>query len=294
MEINNPLIEKYFYHRCLLPYDVNGADLCAPVLSELSHSLPPQDYQTLTALNSSIVNLNKLLSEDDERDGTPEDEARMRRHEYLLDTTPIPDEYKVKLYEDLLTGIEKYGDNPQWFRSVLRKKIKHIAKGNDRELNYAAFQTMQHRYDMSETEKRKMLSTIFQKMKRKKMFMYADEAENIKKELNQQKKEAAFIKNQAAMNIINKQLQKAGLSFSEKEQLLHKKLEICGKCGFTRRKNFSIKSQVCNELKNLYAMNNDYDKQAMFAEQEKYWNWMISNTISYAKRREQIKAQFSR
>ena len=288
MNFDDENIKKFFYHRFFMPIDIYGNNVCTQILSEIKEKNSNDDFVQINTLNQQIEKFNHFLSEEtsteDNDNNFDRNKKIIQQQELFIDSLHLPSIYKMKLYEDVLTGIDKYIHDNKWFYSVLHKKISHTAYGNDTELNYEAFQAMSHRYGLPEIFKLKLLNKIYDKIKNKQTFSYNDALGNyhkkdIDKDKDKDKKEKEKQENRKKFIATKHLLSSTQLSDDERIILLKRNLGICSKCGFSRRQNFLHKADICKSLKNIYACKRDYIENEYYSEQEKHWNRMAANTL---------------
>lgn len=191
MAAKKTLIADYLKHRFFERYDVKGHDLSAIALRKLKNNLSEEEFKPYQQLDTATNGIIELISEDEDRDGTESDKKQIDDYEQLADNKNLPRAVRIKMYDLVLIGHEKYIEGNTLYLNVIDKKISLLNKNHISDLKHAAILIKQHSFGVLYSLKHRLLSAVKHKLSDND---YPDRQEGIelKKQSAEEKKTTAY------------------------------------------------------------------------------------------------------
>lgn len=279
MAAKKTLIADYLKHRFFERYDVKGHDLSAIALRKLRNNLPKEEFEPFQQLDSATNKIIDLISEDEERDGTPADEEIINSYEKMADNKNLPRAVRIKMYDLVLTGHEKYIEGNTLYLNVMDKKISLLNKNHISDLKHAAMLIKQHSFGVLYSLKHKLLLAVRHKLSDND-YPNMQEGLELKKQSTQNKKQQRIASARQKIAAIEKALKK-NISPDERAELLLQKAETLSNCGFGRLKTCRAKADIYNELQYLSAANRDFEAADFYAREEAHQENVANNIFKH-------------
>lgn len=279
MAAKKTLIADYLKHRFFERYDVKGHDLSAIALRKLKNNLSKEEFEPYQQLDSATNKIIDLISEDEERDGTPADEKIIDDYEKMADNKNLPRAVRIKMYDLVLTGHEKYIEGNTLYLNVMDKKISLLNKNHISDLKHAAMLVKQHSFGVLYSLKHKLLSAVRRKLSDND-YPNMQEGLELKKQSTQNKKQQRIASARNKIAAIEKALKK-NISPDERAELLLQKAETLSNCGFGRLKTCREKADIYNELQYLSAANRDFEAADFYAREEAHQENVANNIFKH-------------
>ena len=279
MAAKKTLIADYLKHRFFERYDVKGHDLSAIALRKLKNNLPKEEFEPFQQLDSATNKIIDLISEDEERDGTPADEEIINSYEKMADNKNLPRAVRIKMYDLVLTGHEKYIEGNTLYLNVMDKKISLLNKNHISDLKHAAMLVKQHSFGVLYSLKHKLLSAVRHKLSDND-YPNMQEGLELKKQSTQNKKQQRIASARQKIAAIEKALKK-NISPDERAELLLQKAETLSNCGFGRLKTCRERADIYNELQYLSAANRDFEAADFYAREEAHQENVANNIFKH-------------
>lgn len=279
MAAKKTLIADYLKHRFFERYDVKGHDLSAIALRKLRNNLPKEEFKPFQQLDSATNKIIDLISEDEERDGTTADEKIINDYEKMADNKNLPRAVRIKMYDLVLTGHEKYIEGNTLYLNVMDKKISLLNKNHISDLKHAAMLVKQHSFGVLYSLKHKLLSAVRHKLSDND-YPNMQEGLELKKQSTQNKKQQRIASARQKIAAIEKALKK-NISPDERAELLLQKAETLSNCGFGRLKTCRAKADIYNELQYLSAANRDFEAADFYAREEAHQENVANNIFKH-------------
>ncbi len=273
------LITDYLKHRFFERYDVKGHDLSAIALRKLKNNLSKEEFEPYQQLDSATNKIIDLISEDEERDGTPADEKIIDDYEKMADNKNLPRAVRIKMYDLVLTGHEKYIEGNTLYLNVMDKKISLLNKNHISDLKHAAMLVKQHSFGVLYSLKHKLLSAVRRKLSDND-YPNMQEGLELKKQSTQNKKQQRIASARNKIAAIEKALKK-NISPDERAELLLQKAETLSNCGFGRLKTCREKADIYNELQYLSAASRDFEAADFYAREEAHQENVANNIFKH-------------
>lgn len=279
MAAKKTLIADYLKHRFFERYDVKGHDLSAIALRKLKNNLSKEEFEPYQQLDSATNKIIDLISEDEERDGTSADEKIIDDYEKMADNKNLPRAVRIKMYDLVLTGHEKYIEGNTLYLNVMDKKISLLNKNHISDLKHAAMLVKQHSFGVLYSLKHKLLSAVRHKLSDND-YPNMQEGLELKKQSTQNKKQQRIASARQKIAAIEKALKK-NISPDERAELLLQKAETLSNCGFGRLKTCREKADIYNELQYLSAVNRDFEAADFYARAEAHQENVANNIFKH-------------
>lgn len=279
MAAKKTLIADYLKHRFFERYDVKGHDLSAIALRKLKNNLSKEEFEPYQQLDSATNKIIDLISEDEERDGTSADEKIINDYEKMADNKNLPRAVRIKMYDLVLTGHEKYIEGNTLYLNVMDKKISLLNKNHISDLKHAAMLVKQHSFGVLYSLKHKLLSAVRHKLSDND-YPNMQEGLELKKQSTQNKKQQRIASARQKIAAIEKALKK-NISPDERAELLLQKAENLSNCGFGRLKTCREKADIYNELQYLSAANRDFEAADFYAREEAHQENVANNIFKH-------------
>ena len=279
MAAKKTLIADYLKHRFFERYDVKGHDLSAIALRKLKNNLSKEEFEPYQQLDSATNKIIDLISEDEERDGTSADEKIIDDYEKMADNKNLPRAVRIKMYDLVLTGHEKYIEGNTLYLNVMDKKISLLNKNHISDLKHAAMLVKQHSFGVLYSLKHKLLSAVRHKLSDND-YPNMQEGLELKKQSTQNKKQQRIASARQKIAAIEKALKK-NISPDERAELLLQKAETLSNCGFGRLKTCREKADIYNELQYLSAANRDFEAADFYAREEAHQENVANNIFKH-------------
>lgn len=279
MAAKKTLITDYLKHRFFERYDVKGHDLSAIALRKLKNNLSKEEFEPYQQLDSATNKIIDLISEDEERDGTSADEKIINDYEKMADNKNLPRAVRIKMYDLVLTGHEKYIEGNTLYLNVMDKKISLLNKNHISDLKHAAMLVKQHSFGVLYSLKHKLLSAVRHKLSDND-YPNMQEGLELKKQSTQNKKQQRIASARQKIAAIEKTLKK-NISPDERAELLLQKAETLSNCGFGRLKTCREKADIYNELQYLSAANRDFEAADFYAREEAHQENVANNIFKH-------------
>ena len=284
MAAKKTLIADYLKHRFFERYDVKGHDLSAIALRKLKNNLSKEEFGPYQQLDSATNKIIDLISEDEERDGTSADEKIINDYEKMADNKNLPRAVRIKMYDLVLTGHEKYIEGNTLYLNVMDKKISLLNKNHISDLKHAAMLIKQHSFGVLYSLKHKLLSAVRHKLSDND---YPDrqEGEELKKQSAEEKKQQRIAAARRKIAAIDKRL-KESLAPEDRAELLQQRLESISSCGFGRLRTCRERADIYNELEYLSAARNDFEAADFYAREQVHQEDVANNIFKHLHVRE--------
>ena len=279
MAAKKTLIADYLKHRFFERYDVKGHDLSAIALRKLKNNLSKEEFEPYQQLDSATNKIIDLISEDEERDGTSADEKIINDYEKMADNKNLPRAVRIKMYDLVLTGHEKYIEGNTLYLNVMDKKISLLNKNHISDLKHAAMLVKQHSFGVLYSLKHKLLSAVRHKLSDND-YPNMQEGLELKKQSTQNKKQQRIASARQKIAAIEKALKK-NISPDERAELLLQKAETLSNCGFGRLRTCREKADIYNELQYLSAVNRDFEAADFYAREEAHQENVANNIFKH-------------
>lgn len=279
MATKKDLIANYLKHRFFEQYDVDGHDLTIKPLKLLENNLSPEEFRKYKSLDQATRNITSLLSEDEEREGTPADEKQINDYEKLADSTKLPRAVRIKMYDMVLIGHEKYIPRNTAYLNVLSKKISLLDKSYVADLKHAVMLIKQHNSCLSSELPKNLLLKVQHKLSDK---YYPDQ-----QELADLKRKDAQEKNQHKLELSRKKLADLEKKIAENPEpeehfkLLQQKLDLVSKCGLGRLNTCRTKVKICQELQYWSHFLNKENDADFYAREQEHLEKVENNIFKY-------------
>lgn len=284
MASKKTLISDYLKHRFFEQYDVKGHDLSAIALRKLKNNLPEDEFEPFQKLDSATNRIIEIISEDEERDGTAADEKIINDYEKLADDKNLPRAVRIKMYDLVLIGHEKYIDNNTLFLNVMDKKLSLLNKNHISDLKHAAMLIKQHSFGVLYSLKHKLLSNVRRKLSDND---YPDkqEGEELKRLSNEEKKQHRIDLARQKVSSIDEKL-KQNLEPEERAELLQQRLDNISRCGFGRLRTCREKADIFEELKYVALQNQKFDDADFYEHEVSHQEDVANNIFKHIRIRE--------
>lgn len=283
MPSKKSLISNYFKHRFFERYDIAGNDLSVLALQKLKENLSETEFEPYQNLDTATNALVDLISEDEERDGTPADEKVITDYEKLADDKSLSRNVRAEMYNLVLIGREKFMYSNTAYLNTMNKRLSLLNKNNISDLRHAAMLIKQHSFGVLYSLKHRLLSVVRNKLSEND---YPDKQEGavLKKMSAEEKKQHRISLARQKVADIDKRL-KENLSPDERTELLQQKLDMLGNCGLGRLKTCRAKSSVYQELEYLSVVGNDFEAADFYAREQKNQSNVENNIFKYIRLR---------
>ena len=284
MTAKKTLIADYLKHRFFEQYDVKGHDLSAIALRKLRNNLTEDEFKPFQQLDSATNNIIELISEDEERDGTPADEKIINGYEDLADNKNLPRAVRIKMYDLVLTGHEKYIEGNTLYLNVLDKKLSLLNKNHISDLKHAAMLIKQHSFGVLYSLKHKLLSNVRRKLSDND---YPDKQEGaeLKRLSDEEKRQHRIELARQKVSSIDEKL-KESLAPEDRAELLQQRLESINRCGLGRLRTCREKADIYEELKYIAAQKQNFDAADFYAREESHQEDVANNIFKHLHIRE--------
>lgn len=284
MSSKKTLIADYLKHRFFEQYDVKGHDLSAIALRKLKNDLSEDEFEPFQKLDSATNRIIRIISEDEERDGTAADEKIINDYEKLADDKNLPRAVRIKMYDLVLIGHEKYIDSDTRFLNVMDKKLSLLNKNHVSDLKHAAMLIKQHSFGVPYSLKHKLLSNVRRKLSDND---YPDpqEWEELKRQSNEEKKQRRIDLARQKVSSIDEKL-KQNLEPEERAELLQQRLEKISHCGLGRLKTCREKVNIFEELKYIALQNQKFDEVDFYDREKSHQEDVANNIFKHIRIRE--------
>lgn len=283
MSSQKSLIAGYLKHRFFERFDVKGHDLSAIALRKLRNNLPEDKFQFFQQLDSATNSIIEIISEDTERDGTPNDEKIINDYEKLADDKNLPRAVRIQMYDLVLTGHEKYIEGNTLYLNVLNKKLSLLNKNHISDLKHAAMLIKQHSFGVLYSLKHKLLSAVRKKLSDND-YPNPKESAMLKSMSVEEKKQHRIALARQKVADIDQRLNKS-LPPDEKIELLLQKLNALSNCGLGRLKTCRAKYAVYQELEYLSIVNHDMEAADFYAHEQTHQDEVVNNIFKYVRLR---------
>lgn len=287
MAAKKTLIADYLKHRFFERYDVKGHDLSAIALRKLKNNLSEEEFKPYQQLDTATNGIIELISEDEDRDGTESDKKQIDDYEQLADNKNLPRAVRIKMYDLVLIGHEKYIEGNTLYLNVIDKKISLLNKNHISDLKHAAILIKQHSFGVLYSLKHRLLSAVKHKLSDND---YPDRQEGIelKKQSAEEKKQQRINSARQKVATIEEKLKK-DISPDERIELLQQKLETLSKCGYGRLRTCRLKADICDELEYLSFVAGNSDAAEFYAQESVHQDDVSMNIFKHLRIREKGK-----
>ena len=197
----------------------------------------------------------------------------------MADNKNLPRAVRIKMYDLVLTGHEKYIEGNTLYLNVMDKKISLLNKNHISDLKHAAMLVKQHSFGVLYSLKHKLLSAVRHKLSDND-YPNMQEGLELKKQSTQNKKQQRIASARQKIAAIEKALKK-NISPDERAELLLQKAETLSNCGFGRLKTCRAKADIYNELQYLSAANRDFEAADFYAREEAHQENVANNIFKH-------------
>lgn len=284
MAAKKTLIADYLKHRFFERYDVKGHDLSAIALRKLKNNLSEEEFKPYQQLDTATNGIIELISEDEDRDGTESDKKQIDYYEQLADNKNLPRAVRIKMYDLVLIGHEKYIEGNTLYLNVIDKKISLLNKNHISDLKHAAILIKQHSFGVLYSLKHRLLSAVKHKLSDND---YPDRQEGIelKKQSAEEKKQQRIAAARQEITAIDEKL-KESLAPEDRAELLQQRLESIKRCGFGRLRTCREKADIYEELGYLSAVKQDFEAVDFYANEAAHQEDVANNILKHLHIRE--------
>ncbi|MDO4161649.1 MAG: hypothetical protein Q4D80_01415 [Pseudomonadota bacterium] len=288
MTISKNLIAAYLSHRFFNTYDAAGNDLAQKALQKLEQKLPPAEFEKYKQLDTATRKIINLISEEDEHENKPVAEKCIKDYEKLADDEHLPKKIRIKMYDLVLIGHEKYLEGNSSFLNILNKKLNLLDKSYISDLKHTAILIKQHADCLVPALPQQMLRLVCRKLSAEN-YPYPAETEKIKKDDIEEKKQQQKTLARQKLKEVEKKLA-GNISPDERIELLQQKFDILPKCGFGRLKTCQAKVRVCQNLQYHAELLNYPEKVEFYSREEEHQMKLAENIIKYMRLRQKAKS----
>lgn len=284
MAAKKTLIADYLKHRFFERYDVKGHDLSAIALRKLKNNLSEEEFKPYQQLDTATNGIIELISEDEDRDGTESDKKQIDYYEQLADNKNLPRAVRIKMYDLVLIGHEKYIEGNTLYLNVIDKKISLLNKNHISDLKHAAILIKQHSFGVLYSLKHRLLSAVKHKLSDND---YPDRQEGIelKKQSAEEKKQQRIAAARQKITAIDEKL-KESLAPEDRAELLQQRLESIKRCGFGRLRTCREKADIYEELGYLSAVKQDFEAVDFYSNEAAHQEDVANNILKHLHIRE--------
>lgn len=284
MASKKTLIANYLKHRFFERFDTAGNNLSVLALQKLKDNLSETEFEPYKNFDTATTALVDLISEDEERTGTPADKKIITDYEKLADDKNLPRATRIKMYDLVLISHEKYIDNNTLFLNVMDKKLSLLNKNHISDLKHAAMLIKQHSFGVLYSLKHKLLSNVRRKLSDND---YPDkqEGEELKRLSNEEKKQHRIDLARQKVLSIDEKL-KQNLEPEERAELLQQRLDNISRCGFGRLRTCREKADIFEELKYVALQNQKFDDADFYEHEVSHQEDVANNIFKHIRIRE--------
>lgn len=228
-------------------------------LFALHDVLPTEDFFELKNFGSEYKKMLHFVSRDEEEGALPQEVAELNKFEKLLDEINIAPRYKVKVYDVILNGLDKFDRDNEHSLRLLSKMVDNTPlKDGD---NLRLIQEISRRYRYGNYDAYDALE--------KKIKLKISGKDPKKIELAKQR----FI-------AIGEELKNRPAD-EKRIALLKEQFELADKCGFKRLQKFQTKANISYNLANLYAGQRDIYNHDYYAKESVYYTQLVKNIYNH-------------
>lgn len=276
MTERDSLIEKYYHHRFFETKDVEGNDLAVVALKKLQLCLSSEELLFYEKLDRNTRQIIDILSQEDD-DLTSTDVDNISKYKVFADNENIPSKYRNSMYNLLIDVYQRYGGAVQDFVDILDKKLDVISTKDSSDMKYIELSANRWKRLISKDVWEKLTKKIEQKKNN------SDSQKVVEKSTRlDDKKVAEQLKAREEFNFIWLKLRKEDLPFKEQVTLMERSLDIVSKIGYRRRKTYSLKSQICDKLSQMYSYAMDTDTAEYYSEERDKYIKLMRNIDKYS------------
>lgn len=280
------LFRDYFKCFLLNRYDIHGKDLSEIKLKKLLPQLSENETALIQEFKAVTQQIYDIMSEEVEREGTPEDKAILDSYEQLADRGEIPVDARRQMYGLILDARDKYVPGHQGYLKILQKKINLMQKKDFTDLKLAYMQIHLHSWGVDPNFVHSLEKEVYKKNPAN-PFISPDKAAALAKEIQIDKRDERYKFYQNISAGIDTQLADS-IPPQERAELLEKKYEIIGKTGIGRLKAAQQKLNIAGELQFLFNSMDNYEKEGYYsreAETQEEQIRLINRHINRGKQR---------
>lgn len=274
------LISNYFKHLFTERYDCQGRDLSALAFRKLEKGLSQENLPYFQKFNTQTNQIISILSEEQDREGTIEDEQIITEYEKLADNPRLPVSVRAKMYDLILTGREKYIDSDSAYLNTLYKKISILDSSYASDLKEASMLLNIHSAYADYNLKHKLSQLIKQKAAKAPIVSPQEQKRERNKAYNTAKKQHRIAAARQKIADLDERL-KSSLSPEERSDLLLQKIDALGKNGEGRLKTYRAKVKIYQELQNLACQQKKYAEAYNFGSNARYQEKLIDNVLRH-------------
>lgn len=257
------LFREYFKRFFSGRYDRQKNDLSEAVLKKLRPELSEDEAALIQKFKTLTQQVYDLLSEDEKRDGTPEDKAVLDSYGQIADRGEIPVEARRAMYTLILDTSDKYALGYTDYLSVLQKKISLLQKTDITDLQLAYSQIHCHSSGVDPNFVHSLRKEVYKKNPENSLIP-PYEAAALAAEVKKDKREQNHAFYQKIVADIDSRLA-GSLPQEEQAELLEKKYKIIGKTGIGRLKAARQKINIAGELQFLFNSMDNYRKEEYYS-----------------------------
>ena len=230
-------------------------------LANLQKVMSAEDYADLLIFDEQHHELVELISRDEDEYVSPKELKKIADYEKKADTSNIPSRYKIKMYECVLIGVDKFDCGNTHSLLLLGKILENTPPKNRDDLQRLQKVSLAYRFGAG---------ALYEQLNRK-------------IELKLKRKEPNEVENAVSQfNEISSELKQYHPT-DEKIALLKKQLELVDKCAFKRMKKFQTKSMIYYDLSNEYAAKKDIGNHDDCLKESVYYKKLVQNIKDHIK-----------
>ncbi len=230
-------------------------------LANLQKVMKPQDYAELLIFDEKHHEMVEIVSRDENEYVSDAELKKIADYEKIADEINILPQYKAKMYDCVLIGVDRFAPSNVHSLLLLNKTADIIPPKKRNDLERLQRQAVFYKNGAG---------VLYDRL-------------NDKIELKLKGKNPTDVSfAQAQFNKIAEDLKEPHTK-DERIKLLEKQLELVDKCAFKRMKKFQTKAAICYDLSNEYAGIRDIGKHDSYLNDAHYYQKLVKNIVEHTK-----------
>mgnify|MGYP007069863952 CR=1 FL=1 len=230
-------------------------------LANLQKVMQAHDYAELLSFDEEYRELLSFVSRDEEDGASDIELKKLADYEKFIDKINIPEQYKKKMYECVLLGVDKFDSSNKHSLLLLGKILENTTNK-----------------DKNDIKRLQQMSALYQSGNKD---LYNEFSR--KTELKLKGKDPDEVKvAQERYKEISSELKKTH-SVEERIKLLKEQLELSDKCAFKRMEKFQAKASICYNISQEYASNRDIFNKDNYLNDAQYYVKLVNNIKKHIK-----------